>query len=197
MSQKIIRNLRCGLYAFYVVVVIVLVYYWYQIVYLKNFTQDVVIAGGFSGNLAAVFFILTLLPGMFGRYGISSSALLYVRQVRGNLGVAMFLLATLHYMSVKIFPMLLISTFIPFKLFEVFGFLALQITFVLALTSNRFSIRRMGKWWKRLHSLSYILVWLLFGHVILQGWSLMAMALGLVALLEVGSFGYRRWGGGR
>ncbi|MEZ5696910.1 MAG: hypothetical protein R3E18_10910 [Sphingomonadaceae bacterium] len=42
------------------------------------------------------------------------------------------------------------------------GMAAYSLIFVMALTSNNWSMRRLGKWWKRLHLLGLHYVWLIF-----------------------------------
>jgi methionine sulfoxide reductase heme-binding subunit len=56
------------------------------------------------------------------------------------------------------------------KPFIWFGFSGLTILVILALTSNQWSIRRLGgKNWKRLHRLAYVAVALLIYHQAIAG----------------------------
>ncbi len=54
------------------------------------------------------------------------------------------------------------------KTYLIFALLSFSILFVLALTSNNWSVRRLGgKNWKRLHRLVYLMQLLLLGHILL------------------------------
>ncbi|MDM8519900.1 protein-methionine-sulfoxide reductase heme-binding subunit MsrQ [Anaerolineales bacterium HSG6] len=54
------------------------------------------------------------------------------------------------------------------KQFALVGFLALALMIPLALTSNRWSMRRLGKNWKRLHQLVYLISILAVLHFLLS-----------------------------
>jgi DMSO/TMAO reductase YedYZ heme-binding membrane subunit len=58
------------------------------------------------------------------------------------------------------------------------------------LTSNNLSVKRLGKWWKRLHRVVYIVVWLLVLHTGLQRISVWTYFIGVFAVLEIGSLIY-------
>lgn len=192
MDQRLIISIRRAFYVYYAFLIASIGYFAYQVLYLRQYSEQTNEIGASAGTTSVVLFILTLMPGMLGRFGISHKGLLYIRQVRGNIGIAMFLEALMHYLLVKIFPMILVGTIVPLMIFEVIGFFALQITFLLALTSNKFAMRKMGKWWKKLHALTYILVWMLFGHVILQGFSPIGLLLGVVAVAEIVSLYWKQ-----
>lgn len=50
------------------------------------------------------------------------------------------------------------------------GFIAFSILFALAITSNRFSMRKLtGPRWKKLHKSVYIAQWLVLAHMLLVG----------------------------
>jgi methionine sulfoxide reductase heme-binding subunit len=67
---------------------------------------------------------------------------------------------------------------------------------LLAITSNDWSIRRLKKNWKRLHSLTYLAMFLLTWHVwdkMADHWSTLT-PLGLVIIIAINSlYLYRRW----
>ncbi len=53
-----------------------------------------------------------------------------------------------------------------------FWFFALVFSIPLTLTSNLYSMKLMGKWWKRLHRTVYIIALLVIIHVVLLKWSI-------------------------
>jgi len=61
------------------------------------------------------------------------------------------------------------------------------------LTSNNWATRKLKGDWKRLHRATYLIGWLIFGHVLLGGLnsegeiSLQAILIGTIMVLEVAS----------
>lgn len=192
MNKAIIQPIKYVFYLYYAFIIASIGFFFYQIVLLGNYSEQFNEIGTLAGTTAVYLFIATLLPGMLGRFGINNVVLTTMRFFRGNIGIAMFLEALMHYLLVKIFPMILSGKIVLLLPFEVLGFFALQIAFLMTLTSSKFAMRKMGKWWKRLHSLTYILVWLLFGHVVLQEVSVTSVLLGVVAVVEVISLNWKR-----
>ncbi|MDA1316605.1 MAG: ferric reductase-like transmembrane domain-containing protein [bacterium] len=160
--------------------------YWINLDIHKGVIYEV---GVTCGSIAAWFFILTLLPGIARRFKIQHIAFTVLMLFRRQLGVSMFLFGLLHYSAIRLFPVLFGG--VPFDLdpplFEIVGFFTLYSLAPLYITSNDFSVKKLGKWWKRIHRIAYITVWLIFSHVALQQISILALSLGIVALLEVTS----------
>ncbi|MDP4011156.1 MAG: ferric reductase-like transmembrane domain-containing protein [Candidatus Roizmanbacteria bacterium] len=150
--------------------------------------------GLLSGQIAVWFFIATLLPGIARRFKIQHIAFTFLMSIRRQLGVSMFLLGLLHYASLRLFLVLFAG--VPLDMtppvFEIFGFFALYSLVPLYITSNDYSVKKLGVWWRRVHSIAYITVWLIFGHVALQEFEGVAIVLGIVAILEVASLIYHR-----
>ena len=146
--------------------------------------------GTISGQIAVVFFILTLLPGMMRRFGVTSKIFAILMMFRRYLGILVYLFALMHAVLIKIVfnIMQYASTFPPVAVFEIFGIISLELLLVLVLTSNNFSVAKLGKWWKRIHSLVYIIVWLIFLHIALLQFNIWAVLIGITACLEVFSF---------
>jgi len=80
--------------------------------------------------------------------------------LRRLLGLYAFLYVSLHLLSFVgldyVFNWLFIVDGIVEQRYVLVGFAAFLLMLPLALTSNRWSMRRMGKRWKRLHQLVYI-----------------------------------------
>ena len=81
----------------------------------------------------------------------------------------------------------------------IFGMLAFAMLLALAVTSNRFSIRRMGAGWRRLHKLIYPAAILsavhwLWALKVWESWPLMILSviLTLLSLRLLGKSGFRR-----
>lgn len=97
--------------------------------------------------------------------------------LRKELGILMWVLALVHSSRFLISNPDYIWT-LDFWYFDwqinylAFWFFAALLTFPLLLTSNLYSIKRMGKWWKRLHRCVYIIAILTIIHVVLLKWSI-------------------------
>jgi sulfoxide reductase heme-binding subunit YedZ len=80
--------------------------------------------------------------------------------VRRQLGLWAFTYALLHFCSYLVFVLGLDLSGLGRELqkrpYIIVGFIALLTLFPLALTSNRFSMRKLGKHWKPLHRLVYV-----------------------------------------
>jgi len=145
-----------------------------------------------SGQLAIVLFCVSILPGILRRFGIRSMFTASLMSVRRQIGVTMFLLSLLHYMGLRLFPVLLggVPLMIPPPTFEFIGVLALYSLFALYVTSNDASVKKMGAWWRRLHTMIYGIVWLLFLHTAMQRTSIWSILIGVFAALEIASLVY-------
>lgn len=145
-----------------------------------------------AGKLALVLLIIAVIPGILGRFGIKIQLTFIITNFRRYIGILMFLTALAHSSIVRLFPYL--SGLIPFTLppptFEIFGFLGLFLLFWLFITANEGSVIRLGVWWKRLHRLVYVVLWLTAFHVALQRISIWSILIGAVAILEALSLIY-------
>lgn len=147
-------------------------------------------AGVWSGRAAVTTLAVVLIPGILGRFGIQIKVTRVFTFYRRQLGITTFLLSFTHGMLVRIVARLALGQY-PLSrspIFEFFGTLALSLLFFLFITSNDWSVGRFGPWWKRLHRLVYIIIWLILFHTILQRVSVWSVLIGSVAILEVVSF---------
>jgi sulfoxide reductase heme-binding subunit YedZ len=110
---------------------------------------------------------------------------------RKHLGILMFISAWLHLNFTTTLPQLVANGFdaskIELMLFQWMGEIAWWLLLPLWLTSNDTSVKYMGKWWKRVHRLTYVALFFIFFHVALQQESWM-FVIGTVAILEVASW---------
>ena len=148
--------------------------------------------GVWSGRAAVTMLAVVLIPGMLGRFGIQIKVTRVITFYRRQLGITTFLLSFTHGMLVRIVARFALGWY-PISrapLFELFGTLALSFLFFLFITSNDWSVGRFGPWWKRLHRLAYVIVWLILFHTILQRVSVWSVMIGAIALTEAASFLY-------
>ena len=146
------------------------------------------------GRIALFTLSLTVIPGILGRLGIKIPITYVITRYRRQFGITVFLLAFTHYALLILFPQLfgLYPIMLwPGFLFMQLGLFALILLFLMFITSNSFSVIRLGKWWKRLHRIVYIILWLVLLHVFLQNkTSFWTIWIGIVAVLETLSLIY-------
>lgn len=193
------RLINTGLF----ILEIILLLAWILALYtgLNNPKQVFVVLelGGKLGTFSMILFVVTLLPGIIMRLKVIPKITLPIATLitpfRRHLGILMFITAFVHMSFSSTLPYLalqLISTGKvvlppPFRLFEQIGLIGWMLLLPVWLTSNDFSMKKLGKWWKRLQRLTYLALWLIFIHVALQKESL-ALILVLVGLLEIYSW---------
>ncbi len=143
-----------------------------------NFTPETLLIRT-TGSLAFLMLHIILIIGPLCRLSPRFLPLLYNRR---HFGVSMFLIAAVHgIFSILQFHSLgnvnpLVSVFISngdydtlmqFP-FQVLGFFALLILFVMAVSSHDFWLKNLGpKFWKSMHMLVYIAYGLIMCHVLL------------------------------
>ena len=145
-----------------------------------------------AGQVGILLLGVIVLPGILGRFRIEIKLTRIITLFRRQLGITFFLLSFVHYHFVR--GLALYSTkSSPFEgllPFMIVGLSAFTIFFFMFLTSNNFSVGRLRKWWKYLHRMIYVALWLLVLHVGLQRISVWTIFIGTFAVLEVLSWVY-------
>lgn len=134
--------------------------------------KDFWLLGAFSGKFAIYVFWIIAIPGILQRFRVKKTlqkVQLFLMKNRRYLGIIMFNFAFIHYMWLKGFNIIKygLPEFIPN--YQIFGMLALTLSLPLVITSNNFSVKKLGKFWKTLHYLVYPIMFLLVLHTSLQG----------------------------
>lgn len=139
------------------------------------------------GILATILFVLTIIPGIVQRLKLTQLSAITnpLRFSRRTMGVAMFFAALSHYLFAIAFKVIKTGNPPEVQNYFIFGFLALFLSLWLALTSNTFAKQKIGKWWKRLHSVMYLIVWLIFLHTVLIEISAISAIVGIFAVVEL------------
>jgi len=134
--------------------------------------SDLYLAGSFMGKFAIYTFWLIALAGILKRFkveGILKKIQIVLTTNRRQLGILMFFLALTHYMWNVGFSVILYGPPTSIPLFQIFGLIALILTIPLVITSNNYSVKKLGKFWKILHTLVYPIMFLLVLHTSMQG----------------------------
>ena len=148
--------------------------------------------GLLSGQTASVVFVITITPGIMQRFNLNWQIRSLLVLFRRYLGIAVYVLGFLHFSYIRLFPIIAnhIKVNLLLTTFEVFGLISLFLLTFLFFTSNDYSTRWLGPWWKRIHRMIYIVAWLLFLHTALQRVSVYSIALGIAAIFELLSLVY-------
>jgi len=163
---------------------------WFTFSFAQDDYGKMIGVGAAMGNVALIFYCLTLLPGIAKRFGVlplqRATLMLYRRQF----GVLMFLTAYVHGAIISTIPLAMTVGLRPefFGAHEQVGQLAILVLFPLWLTSNDTSVRVLKQKWQWLHRITYLALFLIFLHVVLVSalpWALLA---GTVLLLEIASW---------
>lgn len=155
--------------------------------------EDLIYKTGLSfGKIAILLLGIIVLPGILGRLKIEIKLTRIITLFRRQLGITAFLIAFTHFTIVR--GTLYLTGLNPLKtstpLFVLMGTGTLFILFFMFLTSNNLSQKKLGKWWKKLHRLIYIVLWLLVLHTGLQKISIWSVYIFIFASLEVISWIY-------
>lgn len=148
--------------------------------------------GTTSGNLAIIFFCLTLLPGILKRFQVTGSIKtlqLLLMSFRRQLGIMMYFFVLEHYLWVRLLPTIKFSSsIIPGNIYEIMGMIAFFLLTPVFLTSNDYSVKRFGSYWKLVHKLVYVINWFILLHLLILGrggWNLALIY--CLAILEIAS----------
>ena len=146
-----------------------------------------------TARIAFAFFILAYVARpwvqMFG------SGRWLVRN-RRYLGLAAALAHTVHFVYIVLYFRQTGEVIEPITI--IFGGLAYVLFWMMAATSNNFSMRRLGRWWKRLHTFGMHYIWLIFFQSWVGGaleapsyWGFVVVAIGGLGLRILAWFKHR------
>jgi len=139
-----------------------------------------------TGIIATQLLLVTLAVTPLRRLFRKSRVLLWAVRRRRELGVATFGYAAGHlvvYVVRKLDPGLMLAEAAETWLLS--GWLSLILLAALALTSNDASVRRLRRWWKRLHRLVYPATALVFVHWLLSAFDPTSAYLYLAAIIAL------------
>jgi sulfoxide reductase heme-binding subunit YedZ len=124
-------------------------------------------------DLSVIFFVLSLIPGILKRLGVSpplSQLQIILMTFRRQTGISVFVFALYHYLFARGFRMLASGTLrLPNTPFEIAGMAALVIALPLFITSNDPSLKILGRSWKKLHNFTHLIPWAIFLHLFWLG----------------------------
>ncbi len=171
-------------------VLVVLPVFWGTYVLWKNPTSYFPFFDGLArqmGQIAAVIYLITLIPGMMRRFQTLPLTKAILMLWRRYLGIAMFNTAITHQMLIRTLPIFFTNP----KLLTMLdlqvqvGTLAFILLFPLWLTSNEYSVRRLGSGWHWIHKLTYLALFFIFAHIALTANHRLFWVVGIVGIIEM------------
>ena len=176
----IFKLLYCALFAF----LILGSYAAYTLNSLYGFFYQTAL---WSGRSAIVLYMITTIPGITRRFGIHHKTIGILMLFRRYIGITMFILVLNHFMVVKGALMFKGIFDVSPPVFQIFGSLAFLCLIPMVMTSNDISVSKLGAWWGKIHTLTYIIVWFIFLHVALQRISIWSILIGITAIAQISS----------
>lgn len=147
-----------------------------------------------SGKIGLVFYILTVIPGIARRFGVKHKLISLLMIFRRYTGISMFLGVLAHFVVLRgAFYLRQMRIVWPMPTFELLGLIALICASLLFFTSNDFSVTHLRKLWNKIHQLTYIIIWLIAFHVLLQRVSVWTVLISIAVVLQVASYVYSRF----
>lgn len=145
------------------------------------------------GTISFFLYVLTLIPGLLRRLRIAGlmPVMTVLMLFRRQFGVLMFVTASVHQSFTTILPYLVVVNFDltkfppPLLTLHLTGLAAWWLLLPLWLTSNDVAVKKLGKWWKILHKLTYVALFFIMIHVALVNHWIYALLLGLIVVGNV------------
>ena len=159
--------------------------------------------GNFFGILAAIVYFLTIIPGFCRTLYPSFLKIKWIRfllQKRRETGLISFGLMVIHgtwFIWERQLDLTQISTWTRYF----YGLSMGLIMTILAITSTDWSVKNLKKNWKRIHNLTFLVVFLLPAHILDKmsasqngiGWSLWTPISLVLSIFFVILFSFRLW----
>lgn len=143
--------------------------------------------GRYSARIVSLLFITTLIPGIIIRFRPSDKILNLISPIllyRRQFGMWAYIFVFYHFMwSNFLFKLTsgnLIGSINPIEATGMAAFILLTPLFI---TSNDYSVRKLGKRWKQIHRLIYIIVWFVFLHIAVQNWEYKELSAKFIGVL--------------
>ena len=175
-----------------------IVFYGFLLVFLFVGGRSIYLGDSFSpifyqwgvwfGRIALLLYCITLIPGMTKRFRLTHKLFSLIRIFRRYIGISVFLFALTHASFVRFIPLLASGVIVPGPAFQTFGLISLALMFFMFLTSNDFSVNRLGLWWYRLHWVTHIIMITAFFHTLLQRVSVWSVLIGIIVVAQLASF---------
>ncbi|MCA9382233.1 ferric reductase-like transmembrane domain-containing protein, partial [Candidatus Dojkabacteria bacterium] len=123
----------------------------------------------YFGILSLFMLLVALTPGTLRRFHVNGKFANLLMIYRRNFGIFTYLFVVTHELtylsgSLNLGP----DLFLKAPTFVKFGMVASFLLLPLFLTSNDYAVRVLKQWWKRLHKLVYLVIVLVYLHLLFQ-----------------------------
>ena len=148
------------------------------------------------GFLALVLYFLTLQPGMLRVLKIElmhSKFVLFVAKNRRYIGILAFIFGLLHgilMIQKKGLNLLDLSSYLNYWP----GFTLLLIFTILALTSNQWSVSHLKQSWKKLHQITFLIMFVSLIHVVdkVEVWTILTPLVITILTISIAEFTWKK-----
>ena len=148
------------------------------------------------GFVSLVLYFLSLQPGMLRIINPDlqhSKYMLYIAKKRRIIGISAFIFGLLHgilMIQKKGLDLLDINSYTKYWP----GFSLLLIFTILASTSNRWSVSHMRQNWKKLHQLTFLIMFLSLVHVVdkVEVWTILTPLVLTILIVSIIEFTWRK-----
>lgn len=142
-----------------------------------------------TAYLATILLLVVLLPGVLTRFGISAAKLKYLIVYRRTLGILMYLAALIHFLFlIDYLPWFSDGLIKSFDALTASGIASVIILLPVLLTSNNLSVRLLGRWWKVVQRITYIILLFVVIHLWQSGQIVLAVIYGIFIALIISSY---------
>jgi methionine sulfoxide reductase heme-binding subunit len=178
----------------YIIIVGITLVGIYSIYTLNDLAIPFISYGKTLGQIAIILYILTLLPGVFRRFKLQHESIQLLMVYRRYIGILMYLFVFAHMWFLYWTDVIQTgSIHFPIPQFILMGFVAHIFLFLLFITSNDLSTKKLGIWWNRIHNLTYAAIGFIFLHVALQKISTWTYIIGTTTCVVLLSHLYKRY----
>lgn len=141
------------------------------------------------GRWSFYVFCIAITPGILKRLGFLKQLQITLMLFRRHFGITMFLFA-MNHMGFMFFISSVFSgrfKFANLNSMMLWGLASILLLLPLWITSNDWSVKKLGVWWHRIHALIYIAVFTIYMHVGFTNQTLAWIALTFL-ILEIVSY---------
>jgi DMSO/TMAO reductase YedYZ heme-binding membrane subunit len=170
----------------FVFLIIVLIIFIARVIDIQNFTF-IMPFYSISGELAAILFAITLIPGSLQRLKFLKPVYAVLIYYRRQIGILFYVVACFHFTTrMSVHPLFNRAFELFYDPIIIAGSIALLILLPVYLVSNNFAMKLLKRKWKAVQRLTYFAYFFITWHLYLVGhYKLFYLYLGVVIFVMI------------